>query len=426
MPTLTISQANSLPLSWRLSVSQRDALLVAILGAALTLAYLLLTPLGWLAEEPKIAAHLASGHGYLSAMSDGPDSVPTAISPPLYPLLMAGIYLLFGVASRLSIQIMLALNVIAVGAMASAVYLLARRCLTLPAARYSAALFLMYPLAPRVAAACWDTTLAMALFLWIVVWALKLGDSQRAPFRKMISLGAALGILALLRPNFVLAYPFLVGIAIGRQRLLLWLTLATVCFTAFLVVLTPWTVRNYHVLGRLMFVRDNYPLEIWMGNQPGSYGHMDHDSHPSSDAVEQRRYLAMGELAYFDECWSKFRSQYDQSPATFWYHTFNRAVILVCDNYPDKPHRMARIMIDGLLAILGIAGVWIAWRLKFNCHFLFLIGLLSVLPYVGSMVFAEYAMPLRLMFTIYGGLTLASLVSYFSRRKWPHPIPVTV
>ncbi len=37
----------------------------------------------------------------------------------------------------------------------------------------------------------------------------------------------------------------------------------------FLLTLLPWTIRNYQVFGRLMPVRDNFGLELWLGNHEG-------------------------------------------------------------------------------------------------------------------------------------------------------------
>ena len=39
-----------------------------------------------------------------------------------------------------------------------------------------------------------------------------------------------------------------------------------------LLVLTPWTVRNYRVHGRLLAVKDNFGKEFWMGNNPHATG----------------------------------------------------------------------------------------------------------------------------------------------------------
>ena len=39
-----------------------------------------------------------------------------------------------------------------------------------------------------------------------------------------------------------------------------------------LAVLTPWTLRNYSVHGRVVLVKDSFGKELWMGNNPHATG----------------------------------------------------------------------------------------------------------------------------------------------------------
>src|SRR5579864_1940556 len=51
---------------------------------------------GW--EMGRVAASLASGHGFSNPF--GPPTGPTAWEPPLYPYLIAAVFLLFGIYSK--------------------------------------------------------------------------------------------------------------------------------------------------------------------------------------------------------------------------------------------------------------------------------------------------------------------------------------
>ena len=51
-------------------------------------------------EASHIAAHMVRGDGFASPFTDL--AIPTAQQPPLYPLFMAGIFRLFGAASKIS------------------------------------------------------------------------------------------------------------------------------------------------------------------------------------------------------------------------------------------------------------------------------------------------------------------------------------
>jgi hypothetical protein len=69
---------------------------------------------------------------------------------------------------------------------------------------------------------------------------------------------------------------------------------------AIIAVLSPWTVRNYRILGILCPVRDNFWLEVYDDN--GGDASLDPSfAHPSSNPVEMRKWLSMGEPAFLAE-----------------------------------------------------------------------------------------------------------------------------
>ena len=39
-----------------------------------------------------------------------------------------------------------------------------------------------------------------------------------------------------------------------------------------LLCLTPWTIRNYKVHGRIILLKSGMPKELWMGNNPNATG----------------------------------------------------------------------------------------------------------------------------------------------------------
>ena len=61
---------------------------------------------GW--EMGAIGASLASGHGFSNQF--GVPTGPTAWEPPLYPYLIAGVFLIFGVFTKASAFVLLVLN----------------------------------------------------------------------------------------------------------------------------------------------------------------------------------------------------------------------------------------------------------------------------------------------------------------------------
>src|ERR1700721_3496094 len=79
---------------------------------------------GW--EMGRIARALVTGFGYADPFTG--HSGPTAWVPPLYPLLLAGVFKVFGVYSAKSAWVILTLNGIFSAAPSSVIYEIATRC----------------------------------------------------------------------------------------------------------------------------------------------------------------------------------------------------------------------------------------------------------------------------------------------------------
>src|SRR5262249_6410212 len=78
---------------------------------------------GW--EMGRIGAAIASGHGFSNPF--GPPTGPTAWEPPLYPYLIAGVFRVFGIYSKSSAFVLLAINSVASALTCIPIFLLGRR-----------------------------------------------------------------------------------------------------------------------------------------------------------------------------------------------------------------------------------------------------------------------------------------------------------
>jgi len=70
----------------------------------------------------------------------------------------------------------------------------------------------------------------------------------------------------------------------------------------FFLVLTPWIVRNYEVFGRFVFLRDDFGLQIRLGNGPSADGMLMAYLQPNLNRLELEKFQQMGELAYAESC----------------------------------------------------------------------------------------------------------------------------
>src|ERR1700761_689063 len=130
---------------------------------------------GW--EMGRIARALAAGFGYADPFTG--HSGPTAWSPPLYPLLIAGVFKIFGVYTAASAWVLLVINSIFSAATSSVIYEIASRCFhrtgrVRKIALWSGWLWALYPAAMQFAVRwIWDMCITAFLFSKIIAIALR-------------------------------------------------------------------------------------------------------------------------------------------------------------------------------------------------------------------------------------------------------------
>jgi hypothetical protein len=116
------------------------------------------------------------------------------------------------------------------------------------------------------------TAFVMALNPWILWGWLKWGG-RSIPSGLIVGVGT--GFFALIQPVIlgvygVIGLSLLISAVSSRQwRAMMALICAGV---AVIITLTPWTVRNYRVHGKLLIVKDSFGKEFWMGNNSHATG----------------------------------------------------------------------------------------------------------------------------------------------------------
>src|SRR5262249_19880452 len=82
--------------------------------------------------------------------------------------------------------------------------------------------------------------------------------------------GLGWGFAALVNPVLCLALPFLLAwVALCRRSAgAATLRPALTAMLLFLLAVAPWTARNYFALDGFTFIKSNFGLELWLGNNP--------------------------------------------------------------------------------------------------------------------------------------------------------------
>jgi hypothetical protein len=372
------------------------------------------------AEENNIAIHLARGEGFVSPMDPSPHAVPTSWSPPVYPYLMAAVYRLWGIRTPAAITALMAFNAACFGAVVAGVRILGRIHFSAAAGWLAAGLLAIHPSFLFFVGDYWDTYLALAIFVWILIAA----EYSTGPAWATI-VGAGLGLLSLTNASYFLAYPLIVWRAVRNESPPRRRRAVAVAVAAFCLTLAPWTVRNAATFGRLMYVRGGAEFELWLGNRPGASGLVNDATvadHPYKNVAQRILLTRIGEMEYFHRCRVMFAEQLRADPWRFLRFCALRTGYLFIGD-PDPPHgaigpflagsvrdgvMIDKVAVTALTAVLGLGGMLFAWRRRCGVNWIVAVGLLSVLPFVATSVTDRYLLPLWTFFLLFAGFLISS------------------
>lgn len=225
---------------------------------------------------------------------------PSAHMAPLYPLLMAAFIRLTNGWDAFSLAIIL-WNLVAQATMVASLpslseYLFGQR----KPGIIASVLFIALPL--NLLWAQWD---AITVACGLTIFCLATRRLAVASRRTDVATGFGAGVLTLLSPTIVVpcvAWCAFVLRSATRPRSIRFVLAGGV---AFVLTLTPWTIRNYTVFHSLVPMRDNFGLELYVSNRDGAGPtYMENFTlnpnmpHPNSNVDEARLVRDMGEVAY--------------------------------------------------------------------------------------------------------------------------------
>src|SRR5690349_6441247 len=167
---------------------------------------------GW--EMGRIGQALATGQGFSNPF--GPVTGPTAWEPPLYPVLIAGVFKVFGVYSRASAWMLLTINSFFSALNCLPLFLITRRLFGEKLAVWTAWTWALLPYAIYWCTHwVWETSLS-ALLLSVIFW-YAITMAEREGWRPWIEFGLLWGVAALNSPVLLSFLP-VSGLWAWRER----------------------------------------------------------------------------------------------------------------------------------------------------------------------------------------------------------------
>jgi 4-amino-4-deoxy-L-arabinose transferase-like glycosyltransferase len=248
-------------------------------------------------EMGRVGRSIALGQGFSSPYEG--NTGPTAWEPPLYPYLIGGVFKIFGVYTYASAWVLLSINSLFAALTTIPVYLIAHRSFGPRVALWSARTWALNPYVWYWSIHwIWDTTFTPLVLALIFLVALEM--EHWPGWRGWALFGALWGVGALANPTMLSFLPFC-GLWVWWRRYrrgLLSLAGVVLCSLVFFLVLSPWLVRNYEAFGRLVFIRDDFGLQLRLGNNKLADGISIVALQPNLNKLELEKFQRLGEIAY--------------------------------------------------------------------------------------------------------------------------------
>jgi len=278
---------------------------------------------GW--EMGRLARSIASGQGF-SSPTDLPTG-PSAWAPPVYPYILAGVFKLFGIYTAASAWVILTFNSIFASLTCLTLYRIAEKIYGIGVARATAWAWAVFPYflywPTRVV---WETSFTTFLLSLALLLTLRLAD-QPPPLLNWAAFGALWGFIILTNTAMLsLMLCCLVWLWFRMPRSPRRVSGLFLCVLTSVLLVTPWLLRNYHELGRFLFVRDNLPLEMYEANNAESEGLWTRGEHPGNDPDAMRKFQELGEVRFMDAKKAKVQQFIREHPGKFLWFTAKRAV----------------------------------------------------------------------------------------------------
>ncbi len=275
-------------------------------------------------EVGNVADSLARGQGFCCLFRQ--PTGPTAWLAPVYPLLIAAIFKLFGSFSVAAFYASALMNCLFSALACIPLFYAGKRIAGISVAAAACWLWAFFPSGIMMPFEwIWDPSLS-ALLAAVLLWAtLEIADNPHA--RNFALYGLLWGVSLLTNPALGSLLPFLAAWIAFRQFRAHTLRLAPVLLASaiLLTCLLPWTIRNAVQFHRFIPARSNFPYELWSGNNEIF------DEH--SRAVNRitryeqvRLYAKLGENAFLQDKWQK-ATEFIRTHPALYAQLFGRRIV---------------------------------------------------------------------------------------------------
>lgn len=368
---------------------------------------------GW--ETARVARSIATGQGFSSPYPE--PSGPTALLPPLYTYMVAGIFKLFGVYTAASAVAILTLNNLFSSFTCLPVFFVARRVFGFRVAAWAGWIWALFPYSITLSNVCvWETLLTTLLLSLAVLATLYL--DRASSYLAWAGYGLLWGLAALSSPSVLSTLPFLGAWVWTRhwRRGSNCTGAAAIASLVFLIAVAPWIWRCSQTYGRFVAFRGNFGLEMLVGNSSDTSNASNWKVLPGENTAQLQELQRIGEPAYMAEKQRKANQIIAADPLRFVGLSLRR-ILFTWTGIWDFPPQLTLldtglpdVLTYSFFSILAFAGIGFAIRDRRD----------SLIPLLTPLVFFPLAYylthtdirfrhpidPLVVIFAAYGAISL--------------------
>lgn len=338
-------------------------------------------------EVGMVARSIATGHGFGNPF--WVETGPTAWLAPVFPYFLAGIFIIFGIKTKAAAVAMLTLNSLFSALTCLPIFFVAKKTLGFREARWAAWTWALFPYAVYYSAdSMWHDCFLTLLLTLLVLIALHLESATR--LWAWAAFGVLAGLTTLTTPVVLGVLPFMIGWVCYRfqQRARDWSVPAGTAVLALLATIAPWLIRNYQTFHKPVFLKDNFWMEICVGNAGNDLHWWNGAVHPAGSAAELAEMQRVGELAYLEEKRPRALSFVETHPGIYLWRCVRRIVFMwtgfwsfQSEYLREEPFDPANIFFCTLFTLLALAGLRKAFRDRRDMAILYVL-ILGTFPIV--------------------------------------------
>ena len=358
-------------------------------------------------EMGEIGASLTAGDGFSWLDGGG----PTAWMPPIYPIVIAAAFKIFGTYTAEAAISLLIFQTVASILTCFFLYLIGRQVFNANVGMVAAVMFALYPASVHFTVQkIWSTALFACCLSLLIIILIKL--RTQPTLAKALWVGLLSGFLALVDPVILAAFPLIaVWLYVNsRQDRLATCKIVALVFIVTGLTISPWLVRNYVAFGQYVFVKSNFGNELFIGNNP-------HASGSFTAAHDARANLTIPEQEFLRQADEPSRNRFflhkgiafiAAHPAQFSTLTVNRFAqywTFMMQPVQGSAQKISLLIYFGVL-LLAITGLLLSSKREADVQLLWLLLLALPLPYyctvVGLFRYRFAVEMILLLFAAYG------------------------